>query len=151
MVRLNLPPAQLRLRKEANKPQVFDLLRKKFVALTPEEWVRQHFIHYLVFHKSYPLGLIAVEAPVIVNGLKQRADVVIYNRKGKPIMIIECKATTIKIDNAVFDQAARYNMPLMVNYLVVTNGLEHYCAQINNIEASYLLLKEIPVFNEVDN
>ncbi len=148
MNRLNLPPISLKYKTENSKQLVFDIIRKKYVALTPEEWVRQNLVHYLMNHLGYPLGLIAVETVVKINTLNQRADVVVYNRKGEPVMIVECKAPTVKIDNSVFDQAARYNLSLGVNYLLVTNGIKHYCAQLNMEQKSYKMLKSIPGYED---
>ena len=147
---LNLPSAILKYKEENRKQLVFDVIRKKYVALTPEEWVRQNFVHYLMNNLGYPAGLIAVETVVKINSLNQRADVVVYNRKGKPVMIIECKAPKVKIDNRVFEQAARYNKELEVNYLLVTNGLKHYCALLNSKDKNYKMLKSIPEFNDID-
>ena len=124
MPSLNLPAVSLKYKTENNKRLVFDTVRKKYVALTPEEGVRQHFVHYLMNQLDYPVGLIAIETVVKINTLNQRADVVVYNRKGKPVMIIECKAPKVKIDNSVFEQAARYNLNLGVDYLLVTNGIK---------------------------
>ncbi len=147
---LNLPPVSFRTRQHAGKMQVFDVIRKKFVALTPEEWVRQHFIHFLMDQKHYPSGLIAVEMQVAVNGLKQRADVVVYNRKGKPVVVVECKAPSVAVSKSVFDQAARYNMQLQVDYLIVTNGLQHYCAHLNGTGNAYQMLPDFPDFSEIN-
>ena len=151
MHQLNLPSAIFKYRTENSKQLVFDVIRKKYVAFTPEEWVRQNFVHYLINHLDYPSGLIAVESVVKINSLNQRADVVVYNRKGKPVMIIECKAPKVKIDNKVFEQAARYNLNLGVDYLLVTNGIKHYCAQLNMEDKSYKLLKIIPGYEVIDN
>ena len=150
MDQLNLPPVSLKQRIENSKQLVFDIIRKKYVTLTPEEWVRQNFVHYLINHLKYPPGLIAVESVVKINSLNQRADIVVYNRKGKPVMIVECKAPKVKVDNKVFEQAARYNLSLGVDYLLVTNGLKHYCAQLAPENKSYTMLKAIPAFNELD-
>ena len=147
---LNLPPVQFRTRQQGDKMQVFDVVRKKFVALTPEEWVRQHFIHFLMDQKQYPAGLVAVEMPVAVNGLKQRADIVVYNRKGRPVVVVECKAPSVPVSKTVFDQAARYNMQLQVDYLIVTNGLQHYCAHLNGVGNDYQMLADFPDFNEIN-
>ena len=135
---------------EDDKRLVFDIIRKKHVALTPEEWVRQHVIHYLLGHLKYSSGLMAVETLVKVNGLSQRADIVVYDRKGKPAMIVECKAPEVKIDNSVFEQAARYDMKLGVKYLLISNGLRHYCALLNRDEGTFTLLKAIPSFEEIN-
>lgn len=149
MQQLNLPPAQLRTKPSGSKMQVFDEVRKKYIVLTPEEWVRQHFVHYLVKHLNYSPGLIAVEMAVKVNGLSQRADIVLYNKKGQPAVIVECKAPDVALTRNVFNQAARYNMPLKVDYLVVTNGLQHYCARLSGVDGQYELLKAIPTAEEV--
>ncbi len=146
---LNFPAANIKYKTENKKLLVFDIIRRKYVVLTPEERVRQYLLHYLVNHLKYPQGLLAVETLVKINGLNQRADIVAYNRKGEPVLIAECKAPEIKIDNTVFDQAARYNKKLGVEFLLVTNGLTHYCAQLNREEGSYKLLRAIPSFNEL--
>lgn len=149
MQQLNLPVAQFKIKTVENKQQVFDEVRKKYVVLTPEEWVRQHFVHYLVRHLNYSPGLIAVEMLVKVNGLSQRADIVLFNKKGQPVMIVECKAPEVNVSRRVFNQAARYNTKLKVDYLVVTNGLQHYCARLLDDEGNYELLKAIPKADEV--
>jgi predicted type IV restriction endonuclease len=148
MQALRLPVAKLHLKSINGKTMVFDVLRKKYVLNTPEEWVRQHFVHYLMDHLQYAPGLIAVETLVVINGLRQRADVVVYNRKGKPMLIVECKAPSVKADRKVFDQAARYNMKLGVKYLVITNGMLHFCARLKS-NASYDMLPAIPSFEEL--
>ncbi len=147
---LNLPPVSLKFKTENNKRLVFDVIRKKYVALTPEEWVRQNFVHYLSNQLEYPAGLMAIETLVKINTLKQRADIVVYNRKGKPVMIVECKAPTVKLNNSVFEQAARYNRNLGVDYLMVTNGIKHYCAQLNRENGSYKMLEAIPGYEEIN-
>ena len=147
MHQLNFPTASLKFKSENNKQFVFDVIRKKYVVLTPEEWVRQHLIHYLIHFLGYPPGLIGVETPVKVTGMNQRADVVVFNRKGIPVLIAECKAPGINISNSVFQQAARYNRELSVDYLLITNGLKHYCARLNKEEGSYQMLKAIPDFD----
>ncbi|MBR8535963.1 type I restriction enzyme HsdR N-terminal domain-containing protein [Carboxylicivirga sediminis] len=149
MQQLNLPPIQLKTKPVGSKFQVFDEVRKKYVALTPEEWVRQHFVHYLVKQLNYSPGLIAVEMPVKVNGLSQRADIVLYNKKGQAVIIVECKAPEVPVTKQVFNQAARYNTRLNVDYLIVTNGMQHYCARLLNEEGHYELLKSIPEATEV--
>ncbi len=151
MQKLNLPVYEFRLRDHQNKKQIFDVIRKKFVALTPEEWVRQHLIHFFVHQLKYSPGLIAVEMPVNVNGLNQRADIVVYNRKGEPVMVVECKAPAVSVSKAVFNQAARYNMRLKVKYMVVSNGLQHFCAQLKDEEGGYSLLKQFPNLQQLLN
>lgn len=144
-----LPSCDFRFRDHQNKKQIFDVIRKKFVALTPEEWVRQHLIHFFIHQQKYAPGLIAVEMPVNVNGLKQRADIVVYTRSGKPAMIVECKAPSVPLTKAVFNQAARYNMQLQVEYMMVSNGLQHYCAQLKNDQGGYRLLRQIPALADL--
>ncbi len=124
---------------------IFDQIRKKMIALTPEEWVRQNFVHFLISEKGYPASLIAIETKVIVNGLNQRADIVCYNKKGLPLMVIECKAPEVKITQQVFEQVARYNLKLKTSIICVTNGLNHYCAILQKQEYSFL--KDIPHFD----
>lgn len=143
---LNLPTCDLNVRRNGIKKEIFDSIRKRFVVLTPEEWVRQHFIQFLLNELHVPASLIGVETSLKYNGLSKRSDIVVYDRIGKPAMAIECKASTVKIDQKVFDQLARYNMVLNVSYLVVTNGMVHYCCQINKLDGSYSFLQEIPPF-----
>jgi len=146
---LNLPYFKARLRKMGEKTEIFDIIRKKFVTMTPEEWVRQHFIHYLIDEKKTPSGLIRVESGLRLNNTSKRSDILVCDRNGKPLMIIECKAGYIKISQDTFDQIARYNMSLKVKYLVVTNGLQHFCCQINYEKKSYQFLKQIPDYHEI--
>jgi hypothetical protein len=119
------------------------------VILTPEEWVRQNFLKYVVDEKKYPAPLIAVEKEFKLNKLSKRSDAIVYNKQGNPVLIVECKAASVKIDQNVFDQIARYNMKLNVEFLIVTNGLEHYCCKINYKTQKYAFLKDIPEFNEI--
>mgnify|MGYP002710958875 FL=1 len=130
MTRLNLPPFEIKLRGTKAQPQIFDILRKKYIALTPEEWVRQHFVHFLVEHKGYPAALMANEIQLKVGEKTLRADSVLYSRDLKPRMIIEYKAPHIPITQKVFDQISIYNMLLHVDYLVVSNGLQHYICKM---------------------
>jgi len=116
---------------------------------TPEEWVRQHLVMYLHNELGYPLGLIAIEKGVKVHSLSRRVDILLYNNSGEPMVLIECKAPEIKINQNVFDQVARYNIPLKVPYLVVSNGLENYCCSIDFVEEQYSFIKNIPAFNEL--
>ena len=149
MQTLNLPDAGLRIRSKNEKQEVFDCVRKKFVALTPEEWVRQHFIHYLIHHLSVPVSLIAVEASLHYYQLKKRSDIVVYGKDGKPSLIVECKAPEVAMTQAVFDQVAMYNMTLKVPYLAVTNGLVHFACFIDHSSGKIVFLKEIPVYGEM--
>lgn len=147
MTLLNLPTYDFRFRELDSKRQIFDAFRKKFVALTPEEWVRQNFTRYLVEEKHYPVSLIAVEKGLMVERRSKRTDIVIYNRSGNPLVIVECKAPEVKITQDVFDQIVRYNITLNAKYLVVTNGMEHFCCLLSYTDNSYTFLKEIPDYS----
>ena len=144
MIKLNLPPFEIKLRGTQARPMIFDILRKKFIALTPEEWVRQHFIHFLVEHKGYPSALLANEIQLTVGDKVLRADSVLYSRDLKPRMIIEYKAPHIPISQKVFDQISIYNMLLHVDYLVVSNGLQHYICKMDYESKKYVFLEDIP-------
>lgn len=145
---INLPQFSIKTRQVGGQTQVFDSIRKRYVALTPEEWVRQHFLNYLTKHKAYPAGLISVELPVTINGLQQRADIVVFNRKGLSLMVVECKAPSVQITNETYAQAARYNLSLQAPLLVVTNGLNHFCSQIDLANRSFTSIQEIPAYDE---
>jgi hypothetical protein len=132
------------------KPTIFDILRNKYVALTPEEWVRQHFIHYLIEHLDYPSALLANEVNLqIQNGKKLRADSVLYERDLHPKVIIEYKAPSIALTQKVFDQISAYNLLLHVDYLMVSNGMENYCCKMNYKNKKYLLFKDIPNYKNL--
>ena len=149
MQKLNLPEYTFRLKKEENKSYIFDDFRKKYVVLTPEEWVRQNFLMHLVTDLDFPKSLIAVEAGLKLYKTQKRTDIVVYNKQGAPLMIVECKAPEVSIDEKVFDQIVRYNMALQVNYLVVTNGLNHYCCKLDYTKKSYKFLKSIPNYTDI--
>ncbi|MBE7692422.1 type I restriction enzyme HsdR N-terminal domain-containing protein [Tenacibaculum finnmarkense] len=144
MQKLNLPTYKFRLKSNENKTLIFDNLRKKYLVLTPEEWVRQHFVQFLIEEKKYPATLIAIEKQLIINNLKKRTDIVIFSSDGTPNIIVECKAPKIKIAQDTFDQIARYNLKLNANYLIVTNGLEHYFCQLDKENETYIFLRDIP-------
>lgn len=147
MDKLNLPAYQYRITTKENKNYIFDVCRKKYVSLTPEEWVRQHFVNFLIHYKSFPAGRIGNEISLMLNGMPKRSDTVVYDKTGSPFVIIEYKAPSIKITQQVFDQIVRYNMVLKVQYLIVSNGITHYCCSINYKTNSYSFLKEIPDFS----
>jgi len=149
MLRLNLPPYDVKIKKTDDKLFVFDGLRRKYVALTPEEWVRQHFINFLVKEKSYPQNLIVNEAQINLNSQKVRCDTVVYDRNTNPLVIVEYKAPHVTISQQVFDQIAKYNIVLKVGYLIVSNGLEHYCCKIDYEAQSYCYLEEIPFYKDL--
>jgi len=143
---LNLPIAALKTKLVEGTTQVFDQVRKKYLVLTPEEWVRQHFIHYLNQEKNYPLGMMGVERMIKYNGMQTRADIVLYTTDGKPNMIVECKAPNIKITQDAFNQIAKYNFKLQVPFLVVTNGIQHFCCQMDYETNEIKFLEEIPIY-----
>jgi len=152
MKALNLPKYDFRLRKNADdKTEIFDAIRKRFYVLTPEEWVRQNFIQYLISEKQFPASLMAIEKGLKLNGMQKRTDIVQYNTSGNPVVIVECKAPGIKLSQDTFDQAARYNMTLHVDYLIITNGLEHYACKMNYSENKIQFLEEIPTFKQLNN
>lgn len=144
---LNLPQYSFRIRTERQRKYIFDNIRKRYVVLTPEEWVRQNLVTWLVQEKGYPPSLIAVEMPLRVNRMEKRADIVLFSKKGTPAVIVECKAPSIKISQKVFDQAARYNIDLKVEYLIVSNGMDHYCARLDHKGGSWQFLSEVPDFD----
>ncbi|WP_026473483.1 type I restriction enzyme HsdR N-terminal domain-containing protein [Alkaliflexus imshenetskii] len=146
---LSLPPFDARITEENGKKRIFDVIRKKYVSLSPEEWVRQHFIHFLLSIK-YPAALMAIEKNVTVNGLKQRADIVVYNRLAKPMVIVECKAPGVIVDNTTIAQAARYNISLEVPYLVVTNGINNYCIRVDKTTGTWQMETTLPEFTALN-
>lgn len=167
MDKLNLPEFAYKVKYTGEKAYIFDLIRRKFVVLTPEEWVRQHFIHYLIDEYKYPKGLIKIESGLRntdhtaykkerLHGSKEvspaywadrrgkRCDIIIYDGSGQPYLIVECKAPSVKITQKAFDQIARYNYSLKATYLIITNGLLHFCCKINHRERKYEYLDYIP-------
>jgi hypothetical protein len=141
---LNLPAYEVRLSEERGRRKIFDVLRRKYVALTPEEWVRQHFVHFLIGHKGYPQGLLANEVELRLGDKSLRCDTLLYTSSLEPRMIIEYKAPSIKIQQKTFDQIAAYNLLLHVDYLVVSNGVEHYCCRMDYERGSYEFMESIP-------
>jgi hypothetical protein len=146
MHQLNFPTYQFRFKNSENKVLIFDIIRKKFVVLQPEEWVRQNCIHYLINDKKYPKSLINVEKELKVNGLKKRYDVVVFKPNGNIQLIIECKAPSIAITQTTFDQIARYNLTLNADFLMVTNGLNHYYCQMDFETEQYNFLTDISAY-----
>lgn len=149
MLPLNLPSYPAKIQKRNGKNVIFDPLRQKYIALTPEEWVRQHFVHFLTDFKGYPKGLLANEIQLDLNGTKKRCDTVLFNKDLSAKMIIEYKAPNVEITQAVFDQITRYNMVLKVEYLIVSNGINHYCCRIDYSSMKYVFLPDIPVYSEL--
>ena len=146
MQALNLPNFSFRIKSNEKHTLIFDELRKKNIVLTPEEWVRQHFVKYLIEFKKYPASLIAIEKELTINTRKKRTDILIFGTDGLPNIIVECKAPHIKITQSTFDQIARYNLKLNANILIVTNGLQHYYCLLDTENKTYVFLEDIPEY-----
>ena len=149
-MQLNLPAYEVKVKENGTKgKEVFDAFRKKYVRLTPEEWVRQHFLHFLCDTKHYPKSLIAVEKSLTIHGRPRRFDAVVYNPDGLPVLLLEFKAPEVKLTQAVFDQVAAYNLALHADYLIISNGLSHYCCKMDYLKHRYHFLKDIPDFTDL--
>lgn len=146
MQRLNFPPAQFRFKNSENKTLIFDPIRKKFIVLTPEEWVRQHVIALLQTHYQIPTTLISVERQLKINQLIKRFDLVVFNKNGSIFLLVECKAPEISIKQDTFDQIARYNLHVQAQHLFVTNGLEHYFCKLDYARERFELIPDLPAF-----
>ena len=144
MQELNFQSYAFRLKSSENKTLIFDIIRKKYVILTPEEWVRQHVVLFLMNEKKYPISLISVEKQLKINSIVKRTDIIVFNNKGTPEILIECKAPSVSISQDTFDQVARYNLTAKSSYIMVTNGLNHYFCQIDAKNETYVFLKDIP-------
>ena len=138
-----------KITKKDDKPFILDVIRRQYVALTPEEWVRQNFVHFLIEYKGYPQSLMANEVQLKLNGMSRRCDTVVYDRTLRPRVIVEYKAPSVSITQKVFEQICRYNMVLQVDYLIVSNGLAHYCCRIDYPTRSYTFLQEIPEYKDL--
>jgi type I site-specific restriction endonuclease len=149
-MRLNLPSYAFRTSQKEGKSLIFDAFRHRWVRLNPEEWVRQHFVRYLVEEKHYPASLISIERSLRFNQQDFRADAVIFSTAGKPLLVVECKAPEVAISQKVFDQIVRYNFEFQVDFLIVTNGMSHYCCKIDRHNLTYDFLKEIPDYREIN-
>ena len=149
MFELNLPKYGIKIKNDKGHQSIFDVLRRKYVALTPEEWVRQHFVHFLIEHKGYPKALMANEIQLAIGNKKLRCVSVLYDRTLKPRMIIEYKAPTVSITQKVFDQITIYNMLLHVDHLVLSNGIKHYCCRMDYANQKYLFLEDIPDYQNL--
>jgi hypothetical protein len=149
MLDLNLPQAELNIREENGKTYVFDRLRKRFVRLTPEEYVRQNFVSYLITHKKYPQSRLANEIVIELGKVKKRCDTVLYDEYLYPLMIIEYKAPSVAVKQNAFDQITRYNMCLNVPWIIVSNGIQHYCCRIDYEKQAYRFFKDIPEYGEL--
>lgn len=149
MIRLNLPTFDIKVSGTRQQPRILDVLRRKYVALTPEEWVRQHFVHYLIEHKHYPAALLANEVRLTIGDKSVRADSVLYDASLHARMIVEYKAPHIPITQKVFDQISVYNLLLHVDYLVVSNGMQTYICKMDYAHQKYLFLKDIPDYTDI--
>lgn len=150
MISLNLPSYKINVAERGGRRMIYDFLRRRFVALTPEEWVRQHFTHYLVEHRHYPAALLGNEITVRLNGVARRCDSVLYSRDGgRPRMIVEYKAPEVPVTQAVFTQISAYNSVLRADYLVVSNGLAHYCCRMDYERQKAEFLPEIPFYEDL--
>ena len=147
MQKLNFPTYSFRFKNSENKVSIFDEIRKKFILLTPEEWVRQHVVQFLLQDKKYPKSYINVEKLIKINDLSKRYDVVVFEPNGEIFLLIECKAPEVPISQQTFDQIARYNLVLKAKYLMVTNGLNHYFCQMDFENEKYVFLKELPEYS----
>jgi type I restriction enzyme hsdR protein N-terminal domain protein len=151
MVQLNLPPYNIKVKNEDGRRKIFDILRRKYFVITPEEWVRQHFIHFLIDHKGYPVSLLANEVALSVGDKVIRADSVLYDKNLSPRMIIEYKAPHIKLTQKVFDQISAYNLLLHVDYLIVSNGIETYICKMDYAQQTYVFLETVPDYKSLDS
>lgn len=146
---LNFPPLNVSTHMINGAEVIFDPCRRRRVKLTPEEWVRQHLLSYLVEYKEVPIYLIGVEKQLILNKLRKRFDIVVFDRTGTAVVLAECKAPAVNITQAVFDQAARYNMKLGARYFIITNGLQHYICYLDPVQQTYRFMEDIPIFSEL--
>lgn len=149
MLELNLPKFDFQLEKTKDHIYIWDRLRRKYLVLTPEEWTRQHFVNYLIEHLDFPISRIANEIEIKVNNQKKRCDTIVYNHYLEPVMILEYKAPNVKINSKVLDQILRYNITLKVKYLVISNGLEHYCFELDQENVKFNHLKIVPKYEEI--
>lgn len=149
MLELNLPIFDVKIKKEGVSYLIWDRLRRKYVVLTPEEWVRQHFVNYLITIKKYPEAKIINERQIVLNGAKKRCDSIVYDSALQPIVIVEYKSPDVKVTQDVFDQIARYNIVLKVDFLIVSNGLEHYCCKIDYDRQEFVYLSDIPFYKDL--
>lgn len=149
MLSLNLPIYETKIVTKNGKNVIFDVIRRRYVALTPEEWVRQHFVHFLIAHKKYPATLMSNEVLLDLNGMKKRCDTILYKKDLLAQMIIEYKAPHIEITQKVFTQISNYNLVLKVDYLIVSNGIDHYCCKMDYDKQTYVFLTDIPSYDQL--
>lgn len=149
MTTLNLPSYDYKTKEIEGKNYIFDPIRKKYLLLTPEEWVRQHFIHLLIKHYGYSKSLIRLEGGLSYNRLQKRSDIVVFDQEGKPFLLVECKAPEVKINQSVIEQASRYNLTLRCPFVVITNGLSTFCFEIDFENGTFLQMKDLPKTKEL--
>jgi hypothetical protein len=149
MVKLNLPEYEYSVKKDEGKVWIFDIIRKRFIVLTPEEWVRQHFVNFVISVLNYPRTLMKIETGLVYNKLNKRSDIIVYDRQGLPWMIIECKAPDQKLSQQTLEQVTMYNASLKARYVAVTNGLMHLCSEINWSDRKTILLNEFPAYEQL--
>ena len=149
-MKLNLPESKLKIKDTLDGTKaVYDRLRRRWVALTPEEWVRQNFVEFLIVHRGFPAGLMGNEVSLVQNGISRRCDTLVADVHGRPLMLVEYKAPSVAITQKAFDQICRYNMTMGASYLIVTNGLNHYCCHIDSARQSYTFLREVPHWSDI--
>ncbi|NDK55998.1 type I restriction enzyme HsdR N-terminal domain-containing protein [Pontibacter fetidus] len=146
---LNLPPFEHKITKSGDNYLIFDILRRKNIVLTPEEWVRQHFLHYLINELGYPKSLISIERGTNYNKLQKRTDLCVYDNSGNPLLLVECKAAYVPVTQDVVKQVSVYNQTIKAKFIVITNGLDHYCWQVDFETRQFQPLQEIPVYNQL--
>ena len=151
MERLNLPTYSFKIKSEGNIRYIFDKFRKKYIKLTPEEWVRQNFLYFLEKERGYPASKIVIEKSMQLHGLDKRADIMVCDAYGMPLVLVECKAPDIPITNNTFQQISAYNMKFKVKYLLVTNGMQHYCCRLNFETGEIIFLSDIPAYQDIDS
>ncbi len=149
MLPLKFPSYDFKVQDRGGSAVVFDAVREKWIPLLPEEWVRLHTVQYLIKEKGVPAGLIGIEKAFKYKGMQRRADVIVHDRQGRPVLMVECKAPSVKIDQSVFDQVARYNLVIHARYLFVTNGLQHYCCEVDREKKAYTFLEDLPDYTQL--
>jgi hypothetical protein len=146
MIKLNFPGYEFQVLEKAGKLTIFDPARKKYVSLTPEEWVRQHVIQYLNREKQVPLSLIGIESEIRLYKTRKRFDIAVFDRNGHPLLLVECKAPSVPVSQNVLDQAVRYNLALKVGFLMLTNGIQHIYCQVDTNDNSTRMINDLPDF-----
>jgi len=149
MQKLNFPGYQFRFQQQGKQVRIFDIVRKKYVTLTPEEWVRQHVLHFLIGEKQVPTGLIGVESEIRLFHTRKRFDVAVFDHSGKAVLAVECKAPSIPVTQEVVDQLVRYNMILKVKFLMLTNGLTHLFCKIDQVSGNIKIIEDLPDYSNL--